>query len=504
MSQKYYINTAIPYVNAQPHIGHALELLYADVLARYYRRRQQWGRSEHSVWFVTGTDEHGQKIATAAEAKGMAPQQLADAMSREFRSVCSALNISYDDFIRTTEQRHITTAQRLWKRIADAGAITTGEYEGLYCVGCEEFKLEKDLVDGKCPDHQKVPERVKEKNYFFRLSAYQDQLRALFDDPSRFRIIPTSHMAEMRTLLDEGLEDISISRDRSKLSWGVPVPDDDTQVMYVWFEALMNYISAVGGEVDNVLFQQWWPQDVVVIGKGIHRFHSLIWPAMLMAAGLPVPRSVAVHGYVTVEGQKMSKSIGNVVDPLAVVKEYGVDAVRYYLLRDIPFDGDGDFSPTRLEQRYASDLSNGVGNLVSRVTTMVERNCDGQVTAVLDESLLSRASVQQIVDRTADAIEQFQFHHGLEAIWELLTIADTTVEQQKPWAVAKTDPERARTVLGHLVAVLQQSAMLLQPFLPQTAERINAALGGEHISKVEPLFPRRDGQHPAAGPDRVS
>lgn len=492
MSQKYYINTAIPYVNGKPHIGHGLEFVYADVVARYYRCRHQWGRPEMAVHFVTGADEHGQKIATAAAAQGVSPQELADTMSNEFRLVCSALNISFDDFIRTTEQRHIITAQRLWKRIADAGAITTGEYEGLYCVGCEEFKLEKDLVDGKCSDHQKVPERVKETNYFFRLSAWQEQLRALFDDPTQFRIVPQSRMAEMRAVLDEGLEDISISRDRSKLSWGVPVPDDDTQVMYVWFEALMNYVSAVGCEVDDALFQRWWPQDVVVIGKGIHRFHSLIWPAMLMAAGLPVPRSVAVHGYVTVEGQKMSKSIGNVVDPIEVVERYGVDSVRYYLLRDIPFDSDGDFSFARLEQRYSSDLSNGLGNLVSRVTTMVERNCNGQVNAALDESLLSRAAVQEFVDRTADAIEQFQFHRALETIWALLAIADGTVEREKPWAAAKTDPERAAVVLGHLVALLQQSALLLTPFLPQTAEQIGAALRGKQISKVPPLFPRRE------------
>lgn len=475
-----YITTAISYVNAKPHIGHAIEMIYADVLARFYRAK---GRE---VKFVTGTDEHGQKIATKATEAGKTPQAYADEFSGWFEKMAEVLNISQDFFVRTTTEQHRRAAQEFWKRTRDAGYIYKGTYEGLYCVGCEEYKTEKDLVNGVCPDHLTPPEQVKEDNYFFKLTAFEAKLKEWFDAHPNF-VSPDFRMKEMRELLNDGLEDISISREKSKLSWGVPVPDDEDHVMYVWFDALTNYVSAIGFGTDEAEFAKWWPANMHVIGKGINRFHSLLWPAMLMSAGLELPQQVVVHGYITVEGQKMSKTLGNVIDPIELVEKYGTEPVRYFLLSEIPFAADGDFSFDRFHVRYESELANGLGNLLSRVTNMVEKYFDGVVVATDHEGW----ELEAVVERWKNAVGTLQFHEALDMIFkEIITPANVYIEQHQPWALAKTDQAALKKVLEQLVYALQQLPDVLSPFIPETAAKIRASVTTGKITKSAPLFPR--------------
>lgn len=466
MARKY-INTAIPYVNAKPHIGTALEFVYADAYARFLRQQGD------DVRFVTGTDEHGQKIANTASDRGMTPQEHVDDMSQHFRAALDALGVEPDDFVRTTEDRHREMAQDVWKKLVASGDLEKREYEGLYCVGCEAFKTEKELVDGKCPDHDREPEVIREENYFFKLSDYEGRLVELYDEQSDF-VVPESRFNESREMVRAGLEDISVSRASEKMSWGVPVPDDDSQVMYVWFEALLNYLTAADGR---------WPADVIFVGKDINRFHSIIFPAVLKAAGLELPRQIAVHGFITAEGQKMSKSLGNVIDPIELTEKYGTEPVRYFLMREIPFDRDGDFSDARFREVYQSELANGIGNLLSRVTNMVEKYFDGDLAA--DKVDVDISTYQKVM-------ETYQFNDAVAVFSAVVSDANELIEQRKPWELAKTDEEALKVVLRSLLGYLHIAGDLLQPFMPHTAQTIVDAVTADKITKSKPLFPRLD------------
>ncbi|MCK4525214.1 MAG: methionine--tRNA ligase, partial [Candidatus Andersenbacteria bacterium] len=361
---KFYITSSIAYANAAPHIGFAMEICQADVLARYHQMKGD------DVFFLSGMDENGSKAKKTAQEKGRNTQEFVNEISAKFQLLLDTLNISNNDFIRTTDQkRHWPAAQKLWNKLVETGDIYKGSYEGYYCVGCEAYLTEKDLVDGKCPNHQKAPEKIKEENYFFKLSKYSDQIREKIES-DELEILPESRKNEILSMIKGGLRDVSFSRPKTVLDWGVPVPNDKTQTMYVWCDALTNYISALGYENNSEKFQKYWPADIHVIGKDILRFHTAIWPAMLLSIGLPLPKKIFVHGFITSDGKKMSKSVGNVIDPFEVIDKYGVDALRYYLLKEIPSGGDGDFSYKRFEELYQADLANGIGNLTARIITL--------------------------------------------------------------------------------------------------------------------------------------
>lgn len=508
MNKKYYLTTAIPYANAEPHIGFALEILYADVMARYQRLLGK------DVYFLTGTDEHGQKMLKTAKETGRAIAEFAAEKSAEFENLADQWNISNNDFIRTTEKRHIERAQKFWQAAMENGDIYKKKYSGLYCVGCESFKTEKDLVDGKCPDHHKTPEFLEEENYFFRLSKYQEPMEFLFKKNKEF-VYPTSRYNEMFNILKSGLEDISISRSKDKLSWGVPVPGDDNQVMYVWFDALTNYITALGyGSKKNKLFAKFWPADAHVIGKEINRFHSLLWPAMLMSAGMELPKQIAVHGWMTVNGHKMSKTLGNVINPLKLTKKFSLEAVRYFLMREIPFDNDGDFSESKFLERYNADLANGLGNLANRVLVMIEKYCRGAIPKVKEtEHEIIGLLSEKIWPEYNKAMSKWRFDRALESVWQLLTYCDQLISDHKPWALAKEKKQtEIDNLLYHLAEALRHAAIMIWPIMPDTTEKILKQMGlnvekelakplselqnwtqlavGKKIGKPKPLFPR--------------
>lgn len=487
---KFYITTSIPYVNSAPHLGNVLDSIYADVLARYKRERK------FEVHFLTGTDEHGAKISRSAEAAGLAPKEFVDQNSAKFRNLKEALNLSWDDFIRTSDQkRHWPGAQKMWKMLAEAGDLYKKTYRGLYCVGHEAFVTEKDLTDGICKDHQKKPEIIEEENWFFRLSKYTKEIEKRIKS-DELKIAPESRKHEILSLLKEGLEDISFSRPSKDLAWGVPVPGDSTQTMYVWAEALVNYISALGyGSDDETLFHKYWPADVQVIGKDNLRFHAAIWPGMLLAAGLPLPKTVFVHGFLTVSGQKISKTVGNVIDPVELVKKYGTDAVRYYLLREIsPFE-DGDFSYGKFENLYNADLANGLGNFAARVLTLGEKlgeiKIDFKKPARREGGdILEKVSgeIERAKELVEEKISDFKFHEATAAIWDLIHFGDTYINEEKPWE--KENPK----ALVNLIAILDNVAALLKPFLPATADKITESIEWKknilRVKKSENLFLR--------------
>jgi len=475
---RFYITTAIDYANGEPHAGHAFEKMGADAIARYRRLRGD------EVRFVIGMDEHGQSIPQEASKRGVEPAELVDALARRFRSAWDSLDVSYDDFIRTTEPRHARAVRALVERIREAGDLYLGTYEGYYCVRCEAFRSEDELVDGRCPMH---PDReiawTEEENWFFRLSRFRDPLLEHLGAHPEF-VRPGSRRNEVLRLLEGGLEDVSASR--SRIPWGIPFPGAGDHTVYVWLDALTNYLSAVGFPDEE--YREWWPADLHVIGKDITRFHCVIWPAMLMSAGVELPRSVWGHGFVSVEGGKISKSAGARLELEAMVERHGPDAFRYFMLREAPWDGDRDFaSPERLigrfDERYNAELANDLGNLLNRVVAMVRKYRDGRVTSggstELDESR------RRILGSYHEAMEALLLHRGAEAGLELAREANGFVDRARPWDLARAErdegaaPEELDSVLGSLVRALAGCAAMLGPFLPRKAVHLWAQLGGE-------------------------
>jgi len=503
--QKFYLTTAIDYINARPHIGHALEKIAADTFARYRRLRGD------DVHFLIGTDEHSLNVQRQAEREGITPREYCDRMVVAWVDTWKKLDISYDGFIRTTDPRHESAVEQLFRRIHDAGHLYEGDYEGLYCASCEDYYLEKDAPNLECPLHKRPLEQVKEKNLFFRLSAFQDRLRALIEN-GELRIEPPIRRNEILGLLREGLRDVSFTR--TNVKWGVRCPVKPAQTIWIWFDALINYISAVGYGHDAELFRKLWPADAHIIGKDIIRFHCTIWPAMLLAAGLPLPRLIFAHGFVSVEGEKLSKTIGNIIEPSEVLARYEADVLRYYLLREVPFSGDGDFSWSRLAERYNADLANDLGNLVNRTLSMVRRYNEGVIPSPgAGDSLETQlqALAGKTVENFCAHFDAYDFKAGLEAIWNLITRCNQYVEQTAPWSLAK-DPakrERLNTVLYTLAESCRLISLAVTPVLPRTALKIRTQLGiasqavnlegafrwgqfppGIQIGEIAPLFPR--------------
>ncbi len=475
---KFYVTTSIPYVNANPHIGFAMELMYADVLARTARLRGS------EVIFSAGTDEHGGKIAERAAEQHQSLKQYTDSISARFLELTKTLNISNNRFIRTTDQGHIKRAALIWAQLKKD--IYKDKYEGWYCTGDETFYTETEVKanGGICPNHNRPYEKIKEENYFFRLSLYTDTIYDAINS-GRFRVLPDTRRNEILSLLQRGLDDISVSRPKDKIDWGIPVPGDNSQVMYVWFEALMNYITVLGYP-ENDDFRQFWPADAQVIGKDILRFHAAIWPAMLLSLGLPLPKLLCVHGFVTADGKKMSKTLGNVIDPFDVVETYGVDAFRYYMLRHIPSQDDGDFSWQKLNNVYNSELANDLGNLVQRTIAMALKYFDGVVRFV--------PGAEHDTTLYSEALDNCRFDRALEVIWEQIRGLNQYIDEEKPWEIAKAkDMEHLNEVIAYLISSVGEIADLLTPFLPDTADKIKQAIGKERLSPIEgTLFPRRD------------
>jgi methionyl-tRNA synthetase len=462
----YYLTTPIYYVNDSPHIGHAYTTVATDALARFLRLD---GRE---VFFLTGTDEHGQKVDKAARAAGVDPQSFCDRVSQNFREMGRLMNISNDDYIRTTEPRHIRASQALWQELQRRGEIYLGKFAGWYSVRDEAFFEESELVDGKAPTGAEV-EWVEEENYFFRLSKWQDWLLDYYErNPDC--IAPRSRRNEVMSFVRGGLKDLSISR--TSFAWGIPVPGDPKHVMYVWLDALTNYLTAVGyPDVGSDMYRRFWPADLHMVGKDIVRFHCVYWPAFLEAAGIPSPKRVFAHGWWTVEGQKMSKSLGNFIPPQQLVEQYGVDQVRYFMLRELPFGSDGDFSHRAVVGRINGDLANDFGNLAQRVLSMVARNCGGIVPTpgaftAADETLLAQA--RGLLDKVRAEFHEQAFHRALELIWQVVADANRYVDEQAPWALARTDQARMGTVLYTLAETIRHLAVLAQPVVPTAAARL--------------------------------
>ncbi len=474
---KFYVATAIPYVNDKPHLGHAMLHLYGDILARYHRQ------TGDNILFSAGTDEHGGKIAEkAAEAK-LEPQQFADQLSQTFRELLEVLNISNDRFIRTSDKGHEQRAQIIWKNLSEF--IYKGTYEGWYCTGDEEFFSEQMVKANKgiCPDHNRPYEKLREENYLFALSKFTVKIKQAIETDS-YKIIPSSRKNEILALLKGGLEDISISRPVSKINWGIPVPGDSTQVMYVWFEALMNYITVLGYP-EHADFKTYWPADVQIIGKNILRFHAAIWPAMLLGLGLPLPKQLYAHGFIEVNGKKMSKSLGNVIDPKAVVQEYGADATRYFLARHIPSYGDGDFTWEMMEAAYNNELADQLGNAVSRTAAMITKYLNGMIGDIPEPD--------HDIGPYQQAIEACRFDRALEETWEQVRGLNQYIDETKPWEIAKTkDEQHMREVLAYMAASLLEIAALLRPFLPDTAGKIQDIFGSGILKPLaSTLFPKK-------------
>ena len=475
MKGTFYITTPIYYVNDVPHIGHAYTTIAADALARYHRMK---GRK---VFFLTGTDEHGEKVQKSAALQGLTPRELADRVVTRFEGLTPALDITNDDFIRTSEPRHYASVQALFRKSLANGDIYLGEYEGWYCTPDESYWTDLQLVDGKCPECRRPVEKRKEPSYFFRLSKFRKPLLEYYERNPKY-IRPESRRNEVVAFVAGGLNDLSLSR--TSLTWGIPVPDHPGHVIYVWYDALTNYITGVGYPDGGPLFDTFWPADIHLVGKDILRFHAVFWPAFLMSAGIAPPLGVFAHGWWTVEGQKMSKSLGNVVDPYEMVQTYGADAFRYFLLREVPFGLDGDFSRKALVHRVNSELANDFGNLINRTLGMLGKYFGGTVpspgTAEDGDKLLAARS-REVMAAVDAAMEELEFHKALAASWELVKAANKYVDASAPWALAKDPARRARlgTVLYNILEVARICVLLAAPFIPAGAQRMWEALGCE-------------------------
>lgn len=475
----YSITTTLPYVNADPHIGFALEIVQADMLARFYASRG------FDVTFNTGTDEHGQKIWQKAQEAGLDPKTYCDQYAAKFDGLKVALNLSYTHFIRTTDEHHIAAAQEFWKRCDANGDIYKKQYSVKYCVGCELEKTDSELVDGRCPDHpNRDLDLLEEENYFFAFSKYQQKLLDLYRDQPGF-VLPKERMNEIRTFVEGGLHDFSISRLASKMPWGVAVPGDESQVMYVWFDALVNYISTLGWPKAGSLFDSAWP-SVQVAGKDNLRQQTAMWQAMLMSAGIAPSKQVFIHGYITADGQKMSKSIGNVINPYDLVAEYGTDATRLYLLGALPAWQDGDYSKEQFEILFATKLANGIGNLVSRVAAMIAKNFPEGIDRIeYEEGVILSAHLGNLV-------EEYDFREYVDFVWRVVDEANTKIQNEAPFTLVKTDRDGAKKSLSELAAMIRWIADALVPVIPETAAKIQARFASDIIEVGEPLFPRRD------------
>lgn len=497
MSNKFYITTPLYYVNASPHIGHSYTNIAADTLARYMRNII--GRE--NVWFLTGTDEHGQKIQKAAEEEGLLSGDFADKMVGKFIDLWKALDISYNDFIRTTEERHTSCVQRVLKILYEQEDIYQDKYEGWYCTPCETFWIESQLAQGNCPDCKRKVERISETNYFFRLSKYQEWLVSYIKAHPEF-IRPPSRYNEVLSFLElNKLTDLCISRPKERLSWGIPLPFSPDHVTYVWFDALINYISAVGTfDESNRYKSRWWPADLHLIGKDILRQHAIYWPIMLAALKIEPPKIIFAHGWWMIGQDKMSKSRGNVVNPLDMVNEFGIDTYRYFLLRDVPFGMDGNFSEEAIIKRFNADLANDLGNLVYRTLTMIEKYYQGNIPARVEAKDTQAKKIEEKIGCLGAEINtylaaqsDFNFSESLDKIWELIKLANKYVEDVKPWNLAKEGrSEELAMFIRLLVEVIREVAHKLAAFMPKTSVAILEQIGSDKIQKGKPLFPRRD------------
>lgn len=508
----FYLTTPIYYPSGNLHIGHAYTTVAGDAMARYKRMRG------YDVMYLTGTDEHGQKIQKQAEKENITPKEYVDRMASGIQELWKLLDISYDDFIRTTQPRHKDVVQKIFKRLLDQGDIYLDEYEGFYCTPCESFFTERQLVEGNCPDCGRPVEKVKEESYFFRMSKYVDRLLQYYEENPEF-IQPESRKNEMiNNFIKPGLEDLAVSR--TTFDWGIPVPGDPKHVIYVWIDALTNYITALGyGSDDDSKYVKYWPADVHLVGKEIVRFHTIYWPIMLMALDLPLPKKVFAHGWLLMKDGKMSKSKGNVVDPVMLVKRYGLDAVRYYLLREVPFGSDGVFTPEGFIERINFDLANDLGNLLNRTIAMINKYFDGVIPAYkgsitpFDNELL--AELKEAVEHYENAMEHMEFSVALSSVWHMINRTNKYIDETRPWILAKDEEKRGElgSVMVHLAESLRRAAVLLQPFLTESPKRIfdqlnitddqfkswesletfgNIPEGTKVVEKGEPIFPRLD------------
>jgi methionyl-tRNA synthetase len=466
-SSHFFLTTAIDYPNSRPHIGTAFEKIGADVQARYRRMEG------YDVFFLMGNDENTIKVAKRAAELGRTPQEYCDDMARQFKEVWRALEISFDDFIQTSEPRHHEGCRKFIQKVYDNGHIYKGTYEGLYCEGCEAFKTEKELENGNCPIHKTPPVRRSEPCYYFALSKFQTRLLMFYEENPDF-IQPESRRNEVLALVQAGLQDVNITR--TGQTWGIRVPFDEAFTIYVWFDALLNYITAIGYGVDEKRFRSWWPADIHFIGKDITRFHCALWPAMLLAAGVEPPRRVFGHGFVYIKGEKISKTLGNVVEPMDLITKFSAEAFRYYFLRECPFPGDGDFSWQRFTEVYNADLANNLGNLYSRVVRLIAQNYDGHLAETAGREpgvIYTEVDTEATVVQVQTHVEACQYNQALQRIWQqILDPANQYADRTEPWKVVKTDKEAAKHVLYDLVEQLRAAAVLLKPFLPSTAATI--------------------------------
>jgi methionyl-tRNA synthetase len=498
--RKYYVTTPIYYVNAEPHLGHAYSCLAADVLARHRRQRDE------DVFFLTGTDEHGEPVEVAAEREGISPQELADRNAAKFEALMPTIGVANDFFIRTSDPRHEARVAEIMQRVYDNGWVSKGTYQGWYCPRCADFKSEREVAEGNtCPIHEIPLDWVEEENWFFQLSKFQPRLEALYEEQPDF-VVPDFRRNEAVAFIKGGLEDVSLSR--PTLKWGLPLPWDPAQRMYVWFDALLNYVTALSfARPGEDLTERYWPADLHVMAKDILKFHAVYWPALCMAAELDLPRRMVIHGYLLMGEKKMSKSLGNVLDPFEVIERFGADALRFYLFREVSFGQDGSISTAGFEARYQTELANDYGNLASRVLAMVDRYRAGTVPEAAVDATLAEDFEGKLA-RYCELLERAELTQALEVVWALVRRLNRFVEETQPWVLAKdeADPERLDEVLYNLVEGLRVTTLLLVPYLPESSEQLLSALGedgrelaelgsrpgGQSVERVPPLFPKID------------